>query len=509
MQHFKLLLVIFGLVIGLLGSPLTAANPDCWPDSLEEITISGTVRVDTLNKHLNYFLDIEDDGSSDFKLNFGPYWYQPDSGSALRPNDGEYVEVFGLVNDCREDGYPIIIVLEINGEFWRDFYEPFWNRMSKDRKRHRNSYRNHKGFAFGWLNDSLQIVELQGVTLVDSIAYFSHLYLDVDQDTVPDYFLNFGPPWYQPASGLQRPQEGDTVTISGPLIEKNNVSIVFVFELNGEVWIDSTGLGTQMGGGWIHRKMNQERKIQTAFDSLCYVQIRQGWNDGQPKGNMNLPESLYGQMLQLLPQNIPYTAGEHVFAGFEIGLFTPARKNLMVLNDSVGAHLQFATKIQYQFHYNENQLEGKNRNENSLRLKIWNHADQKWEEVENAVFDRDENTVRFESEIVPSLVILTADEATAIADEDQIVVREFILKQNYPNPFNPFTTIEFSLNQDARVVLSVYNVLGQKLLELANERFEAGTHRLQLDGSQLSSGLYFYELKAGQESRVMKMTLIK
>jgi len=180
-----------------------------------------------------------------------------------------------------------------------------------------------------------------------------------------------------------------------------------------------------------------------------------------------------------------------------------------VLNDSVGAHLQFATKVQYQFHYNENQLEGKNRNENSLRLKIWNHADQKWEEVENAVFDRDENTVRFESEIVPSLVILTADEATAIADEDQIVVREFILKQNYPNPFNPFTTIEFSLNQDARVVLSVYNVLGQKLLELANERFEAGTHRLQLDGSQLSSGLYFYELKAGQESRVMKMNLIK
>jgi hypothetical protein len=321
MQWSKLLLVSIGMVIGLLMFRLPAANPDCLPDSLEEITISGTVRVDTLNKHFNYFLDIENDGTNDFKINFGPYWYQPDSGSALRPNDGDYVEIFGLVSDCCEDGYPVIIVLEINGQFWRDFYEPFWNRLNKDRKRHRNSYRNHKGFAFGWLNDSLQIVELQGVTLLDTTAHFSHYYLDVDQDTVPDYFLNFGPPWYQPASGLQRPQEGDTVTISGALVEKNNVSIVFVFELNGEMWVDTTGFGTQMGGGWIHRNMNQERKIKTAFDSLSYIQIRQGWNDGQPKGNMNLPESLYCQILQLLPQNVPYAAGEHVFAGFEIGLF--------------------------------------------------------------------------------------------------------------------------------------------------------------------------------------------
>jgi hypothetical protein len=171
--------------------------------------------------------------------------------------------------------------------------------------------------------------------------------------------------------------------------------------------------------------------------------------------------------------------------------------------------VQFANQLQYQFHYYEEQLEGKNCNNNTLRLKIWNHADQKWEEVENAVFNSAESMVRFESETVPSLVILTADEATVIVDNDPLVVKDFVLNQNYPNPFNPFTTIEFTLGREMNIVLSVYNVLGQKVLELGNGKYSAGSHDILFDGRSLTSGIYFYELQTELGTTVMKMTILK
>ena len=83
------------------------------------------------------------------------------------------------------------------------------------------------------------------------------------------------------------------------------------------------------------------------------------------------------------------------------------------------------------------------------------------------------------------------------------------LYQNYPNPFNPSTNISFSLRKGTNVKLSIYNSIGQKVMELANEQMAAGLHNINFDGSNLSSGLYIYRLETPNYSESMKMILLR
>jgi hypothetical protein len=69
------------------------------------------------------------------------------------------------------------------------------------------------------------------------------------------------------------------------------------------------------------------------------------------------------------------------------------------------------------------------------------------------------------------------------------------LFQNYPNPFNPTTTISYQLPVEGRVVLVVYNLLGQKIVTLDEGEKRAGFHRAEFDGRSLASGVYVYELQ--------------
>ncbi len=85
----------------------------------------------------------------------------------------------------------------------------------------------------------------------------------------------------------------------------------------------------------------------------------------------------------------------------------------------------------------------------------------------------------------------------------------FKLFQNYPNPFNPATTIEFALPNEANVTLKIYNALGQKVATLINKRMKAGKHSVKFNASQLSTGIYFYKLTAGNFATVRKMVLMK
>ncbi|MDF1611784.1 FlgD immunoglobulin-like domain containing protein [Stygiobacter electus] len=91
---------------------------------------------------------------------------------------------------------------------------------------------------------------------------------------------------------------------------------------------------------------------------------------------------------------------------------------------------------------------------------------------------------------------------------------EYTLSQNYPNPFNPTTTIKFSVAQDAKVSLVVYDMLGQKVRTLVDAQQEAGYYSVRWDGtndfgSKVSSGIYIYRLQAGNFVQTMKMNLMK
>lgn len=88
-------------------------------------------------------------------------------------------------------------------------------------------------------------------------------------------------------------------------------------------------------------------------------------------------------------------------------------------------------------------------------------------------------------------------------------VDRFVLNQNYPNPFNPATQISYQINKETHVTLTVYNALGQLIKTLVNERQKAGNYTLHFNASELSSGIYFYRLQAGDAVSVKKMMLVK
>ncbi len=85
----------------------------------------------------------------------------------------------------------------------------------------------------------------------------------------------------------------------------------------------------------------------------------------------------------------------------------------------------------------------------------------------------------------------------------------FGLEQNYPNPFNPSTTIAYSLAANEHVTLFIYDVLGQKVATLVDDIQDQGVYKINFDASKLSSGIYFYCLKAGNFLETKKMILAK
>ncbi len=81
--------------------------------------------------------------------------------------------------------------------------------------------------------------------------------------------------------------------------------------------------------------------------------------------------------------------------------------------------------------------------------------------------------------------------------------------RTYPNPFNPATTINYSIPKNSFVSIKVYNILGEELMTLVNEEKSPGNYIVHLDARNLSSGIYFYKMKAGNFVETKKIILIK
>jgi len=116
------------------------------------------------------------------------------------------------------------------------------------------------------------------------------------------------------------------------------------------------------------------------------------------------------------------------------------------------------------------------------------------------------------SELVSSVDTIYATFVNSITTgvEDRFVPHTFFVDQNYPNPFNPTTTIRFGLQQQTAVKLIVYDILGQQVAVLLNNRImSAGTHEVTFNASRLASGTYIYRLQAGQNVVIKKMILLK
>lgn len=96
----------------------------------------------------------------------------------------------------------------------------------------------------------------------------------------------------------------------------------------------------------------------------------------------------------------------------------------------------------------------------------------------------------------------------------ETIPKAFSLRQNYPNPFNPTTTIAYDLPEESAVEVAIFNIRGEHVVTLVSQKQAAGTHSATWNGRDLrgrtvSSGIYFYTIKAGEFARVRKMTFLQ
>ena len=103
----------------------------------------------------------------------------------------------------------------------------------------------------------------------------------------------------------------------------------------------------------------------------------------------------------------------------------------------------------------------------------------------------------------------TPGDVSPVNEEVNTIVNNYLLYQNYPNPFNPSTTIKWQQPEAGIVTLKIYDVLGSEVTTLVNEEVISGNHETVFDASQLSSGIYFYQIKVGSFVQTKKMILIK
>ena len=94
-------------------------------------------------------------------------------------------------------------------------------------------------------------------------------------------------------------------------------------------------------------------------------------------------------------------------------------------------------------------------------------------------------------------------------NDDLNLVSDFVLNQNFPNPFNPSTTISYQIPSRGDVTLRVFNLLGSEVALLVNETQSAGAYKVEFNARNLSSGIYFYQLKVGSFTETRKLSLLK
>jgi len=101
------------------------------------------------------------------------------------------------------------------------------------------------------------------------------------------------------------------------------------------------------------------------------------------------------------------------------------------------------------------------------------------------------------------------DWITGVEPVSELTPNGFVLEQNYPNPFNPNTKIRYKISELSSVKLTVYNLLGEKVIDLVNSEQGEGSYEVEFNASKLPSGIYFYRLQADSFIETKRMLLLK
>ena len=101
------------------------------------------------------------------------------------------------------------------------------------------------------------------------------------------------------------------------------------------------------------------------------------------------------------------------------------------------------------------------------------------------------------------------EDTTSVGIDKDLTPKDFTLKQNYPNPFNPITQIQYEMKSAGQVNMELFDIRGAKVRTLINENKPEGSYQFTFDGSQLSSGVYFYSMTANGITKTRKLVLMK
>lgn len=142
---------------------------------------------------------------------------------------------------------------------------------------------------------------------------------------------------------------------------------------------------------------------------------------------------------------------------------------------------------------------------------------QNWKQVNDSLFKRGDyvnaiavdNYFLFAGTQNGGWRIPVSDIVTSVKNDEPNFPKSFYLYQNYPNPFNPTTTIRYEIPKASFVSLKIYDLLGREVATLVNGEKNAGSYEAKFDGSKLSSGIYFYRMKAGSFINTKKFVLLK
>ena len=118
-------------------------------------------------------------------------------------------------------------------------------------------------------------------------------------------------------------------------------------------------------------------------------------------------------------------------------------------------------------------------------------------------------TISDQWESDPSDTVDALVEEIVSLEKSTLLPVKFALWQNFPNPFNPSTVISWQLAASSNVDLSIFNLLGQKVVTLISEKQPAGYYQVEWDATDFASGIYYYKVVAGEFRAVRKMILIK
>jgi len=103
----------------------------------------------------------------------------------------------------------------------------------------------------------------------------------------------------------------------------------------------------------------------------------------------------------------------------------------------------------------------------------------------------------------------STEKVTDVEFEFDVQPLSFVLEQNYPNPFNPSTIINYTLPEEAYVIIKIYDSLGNEVQTLLKQRQATGKHQVEFNGNNLPSGIYLYKLEARDFIETKKMVLLK